>query len=529
MLTRRTLIFLLAAVASLTTNRHADAGRFCDWLFGRSQPPVVVGYAPYAAGYAPYAVGYAPAAGQPVIRQRVVMPTAQPVTTPLSTGGPANTAATSGAYQAQRPAYDNPSVYTGLPVIMAPGPTQTSYRLPTAAPVATQAAPVLTQPAPVVMQAAPTVSAYRPVVEAYRQTNNTVPLTRVLRGGAATTSNPFYGTGNVYPNNYQTLRYPAAYPTTAATVVAPQPRGGLSRFFGSWGTNYRSSYYRTPITYYRPVTSVDPVTGTTVTVQQPCTSTVQQLRRTPYNSLFAQGAPLVTPAPSSSCGSGCTSPAAPSTYLGPAVTTTPFSGAQTHGGVGQVGGIASPSDRNVMPIPSTDPSYLQQPAYPQTPGYTPNTQPLTGPPPTTGGSGDLQPVPQPQMESKRPSVGEPAKPEVEDSYWGSRNAEEKTASKSLQPSNSYSDLRPIEAPADYQSPFARRWQSPRAAVEPVADEELSAPPLLPRPADDKFDLRGTNSASVRVSVPVREATVTRSKTITPVTRVRDTGGWQAND
>ncbi len=51
--------------------------------------------------------------------------------------------------------------------------------------------------------------------------------------------------------------------------------------------SYDTRWTPTPVTYYRPVTSFDPRTGTTVTSLQPCTSTQYQ----------AQRVPLVAPAP----------------------------------------------------------------------------------------------------------------------------------------------------------------------------------------------------------------------------------------
>ncbi len=85
------------------------------------------------------------------------------------------------------------------------------------------------------------------------------------------------------------------------TYVAP-PQGGLARFFNSLlGTGYRTSYYTAPITYYRPATTVDPVTGTTVTVQQSCASTVEQVQRTPYTRFDGTQSYAQTAAPGTSC------------------------------------------------------------------------------------------------------------------------------------------------------------------------------------------------------------------------------------
>lgn len=61
---------------------------------------------------------------------------------------------------------------------------------------------------------------------------------------------------------------------------------------------YRTSYYPTPVTYYRPVVAQDPVTGQAVTVLQPCTDYEYQARR--QFSLFgSQNNPTCT-----NCGPG---------------------------------------------------------------------------------------------------------------------------------------------------------------------------------------------------------------------------------
>ena len=59
-----------------------------------------------------------------------------------------------------------------------------------------------------------------------------------------------------YPNTSYSPILPAGLPQTSYGLL---PTGG-----------YASQYYRAPTTYYRPVTSLDPNTGTTVTSLQPC-------------------------------------------------------------------------------------------------------------------------------------------------------------------------------------------------------------------------------------------------------------------
>ena len=281
---------------------------------------------------------------------------------------------------------------------------------------------------------------------AARNTGGEVPLARVLRGN--TTSNPFYGTGNLYPNDVAG-QYGAAYggrlgqlPITAPPGVAvasnsalfpnsPRPQvGGLARFFGSiLGTNYRSSYYRAPITYYRPVTAVDPATGQPTVVQQACSSYEQQLRRVPFNQFNLGNGSTVTPIGQPTLvspgfgGGGCQNgscglAAAPGTFAQP-FASQPFASqpfpnqgfanqpypvgplVPATGAVGQVGGTTSPSDRDVIRIPSLDPQGSgTRSQVPQGSGtrseFGDNRAPLTGPP------SDRDNVEQPRLESARP-------------------------------------------------------------------------------------------------------------------------------
>ncbi|QEG02004.1 hypothetical protein Mal15_60870 [Stieleria maiorica] len=360
----RTLAITAAAILpAFQFASFADAGCL-DWLFGRTPT--------YTANY-----GYA---GAPV------------TVTPL--GAPT---VTSGAYQAQRPGYgytsvqtfDNPSVYTGMPAGQ-----QYAQRLP------------IVNSAPVT-PSAPITSSYVPTTDAYRlplATANRVPISTTLRGTATAnpiTASPVY-TAN-YPGNVAPVTYNAV-PTNYAPLVpvSPQPPrrrfgSGLARFFNSLlgrDTNYVTSYYTAPITYYRPVSTVDPMTGTTVTVQQPCSSYVQQLQRVPYNSSF----PLQSgAAPVQTTPDVCSTPTLGNTYPQSSfpLAGTPGSFAPPASGIGQVGGQFLPGDPGVTTIPSTIPDS----------GFS-NTAPLTGGSPSGSGGdpSDQQSVPQPRLESGRPEL-----------------------------------------------------------------------------------------------------------------------------
>ncbi|QDT09308.1 hypothetical protein [Planctomycetes bacterium K23_9] len=544
MSTRHLSAVLLTLATSFVAASSADAG-FGDWLFGRTPTT-------YAAGYAPTAVvpmGAAPVGVSPVA-----------------------------GYQAQMQTYDNPSVYTGRPVVSGYGTpsgygaNRTAYQLPpsgTVAPVSnwtplnpagsgyaanygaqptlppaaaaptpwavtntTVGPPVGAQPFNTVPTMAAPALSYRPSLvqpslaqPAFGRPNvgGEVPIARALRG-ANTTSNPFYGTGNVYPNTFGAVPQPyaAGYGTSQITPAAslngpvidplfpnaPRPRvGGLARFFGSLlGTNYQSSYYRAPITYYRPMTAVDPITGTTVTTQQACSSYVQQLQRTPYNSFqpgggllpggFGNQGTTVTPiGPPMPCGSGgcgiAASPApqpyGPNPYAAnpgyaqnPNYAPAPNYGPQfdnsssfdNQGAVGQVGGIDSPNDRDVIPIPSTEPrgGYYQQ-----------NTQPLTGRPESSARGTDQDNVGQPRLESARPRNDEDT---YRDGLYRrdvTPYADEDFNKKEDVDQSSYYKSPIDDEPVDLNGPLGRsRYQAqPRYTPEPRQSREQSYTQLAP--------------------------------------------------
>lgn len=455
---------LFATIAMASSN--ASACWLTDWLYGRPAAPYAAGYAPVVSGYSPYTSNMLPLTTTSYTSSYAPL-TSTPYVAPVQT---------SGVFQAQRPAYpvNNPSVYTGMPVAPVGTNLQTAYSLPL-----------------------------------------TSPQLRGPLGGLSSTlgTNSTFGTGtnssylgaaNVYPNssyyrsNYSAAQVgianqsipvgtpPSALPATNVAPLfpnAPRPSigGGLSRFFGSlFGTNYRSSYYRAPITYYRPVTTVDPTIGTTVTVQQPCTSTVQQLQRTPYSSLQMSQPIVGSPNLSSpSCGAGCgVTPYAGNTAIGQSGFTYDPATSYPQGNVGQVGAVGASPGQFTTPIPSTAPQYGN--SYPnyQTPA---GAAPLTGTPLSPQSQSDLAPVEQPSLNSfprgetsfrSEPSSGfnspginnpafqptpandsipgssypgnlngeQPSNPEPEKSYWQLQDAADSTAM--IRSNGRYQNTRP---------------------------------------------------------------------------------------
>ncbi|OYP29860.1 hypothetical protein [Rhodopirellula sp. MGV] len=371
-LTTKIAATFIAASAIGCFDNEATAGCL-DWLFGRS--PVYTSNYPYAPVSSPMTIvpGSTPVNGIPMANSGAVAvqrPAFGATATP-GYGWPGYT---------QVQSYDNPSVYTGLPVS---DPSTTTYRLP----LTTSSSSV-----PVTTWSGNTLPANVTPYQASR-----VPIAQTLRG----TTNPILPS-TTYTSNYGSVA-PTSYSAPISTAVPTtvplsyEPRrwrlgSGLARFFNSLlgrNTDYVTSYYNAPITYYRPVTSFDPTTGSTVTVQQPCSSYVQQLQRVPYNTLMPTTvAPTQTIMPMQS-GDPCTIPYASSNSYGPSsfpqsMTPGTFS---TPSPIGQVGGEYTPGNSGVTTIPSV---------IPNNNGY-PNETPLTG-----GDPADIQDTGQPELQQQNP-------------------------------------------------------------------------------------------------------------------------------
>lgn len=452
--------FTLAIVTTATialASAPAEACCLTDWLFGRTASPYAVGYAPYSAGYTPYSVGYAPV-GAPQI---VSAPVAAPVWS-------------SGAYQAQRPAYiNNPSVYTGMPVT---GNVQTTYRVAAPAPITT------TTPLAFRGQAAP-ITSYRP------QLNSSIP------GQPLTITTP---TGTP----------PSAIPTTPVAPlfqpVAPRPVGPIRGFFSRlFGTGYRTSYYRAPVTYYRPVTTVDPVTGSTVTVQRPCTSTIQQVQRTPITTFQSMQPAYGAPA------AACPTPNYGYSQIAPSNLGT------ANYGIGQVGAVGT-MGQGATQIPST----MAPSSYGTGGGY--NMTPLQGAP-SAAGNGDYAPMDQPRLESQSPpsngnGVGNGnsngSSESAPSNYWQLQNAEDSTAMIRREPIAPRGRVEPIAAPEDYVSPFRSRSAPAATTPQPPAGT-FQAPPLPERTSIEPAELTAV-STRVQAQKPVTVRQTKRDSTWYPV-------------
>jgi hypothetical protein len=111
---------------------------------------------------------------------------------------------------------------------------------------------------------------------------------------ATTPTNPYAVPGYPYAANYPAMT--ANYPVQGQGLQGQPLTGGLPYSAGYAGlpqsavslaspTNYNTSYFPVPTTYYRPVVTTDPRTGQQVTTMMPCTSYQMQAARTPAWSI----------------------------------------------------------------------------------------------------------------------------------------------------------------------------------------------------------------------------------------------------
>ncbi|MCC9599839.1 hypothetical protein LOC67_04630 [Stieleria sp. JC731] len=462
------------AASALGCASEAKAGCL-DWLFGRSNayssPAYTANYpvAGYTANY-PYT---------PVTSPMGIVPGTTPVAgVPVSGYSSVNTFpnASAGVVAAQRPAitvqgdpaypngyaypgytnvqtFNNPSVYTGLPV---------------------------TTPANVT----PYQSSRIPL-------SSGVPLATALRGSA----NPVFPSAT-YTSNYATPGYnnavaPTSYAAPVGTTALPlayeQPRwrlgSGLARFFNSLlgrNTDYVTTYNQVPITYYRPVTTLDPVTGTSVTTQQGCSSYVQQLQRVPYNTLMPTTiTPSQTIAPAAI--DPCTIPygAAPTTNTYGQTQVLPQTSIpgtfSTPSAIGQVGGEFSQGSSGVTTIPSTVPGATMPGS-----GY-PNQAPLTGADPA-----DQRDTGMPELQyQQRPSFGSSTEQGTGTANGSTNNTQTQTPDNSSQ---SYgTDLNPYD---DYYR-FKEQSDGSQPQSQPESSGDAAEPGIqLDPPVTGR--MRGSN-------------------------------------
>lgn len=166
-----------------------------------------------------------------------------------------------------------------------------------------------------------------------------------------------------------------SHPMQTTPLPPPGYEGGL---FGKvWGNGYDTNVNNVPTTVYRPVQQIDPQTGQMVIVQQPCTTTTQQVQRTPYSTL--QPAPVPAPqgyAGEPSCGRETPNYYAPGAVAPPATYAPPTSTAPPTGYAPPATNVLPPTGYASPPASYAPPTTVLPPAgyvAPPTTTYAPPT------------------------------------------------------------------------------------------------------------------------------------------------------------
>ncbi|MFO0819694.1 MAG: hypothetical protein U1A77_17230 [Pirellulales bacterium] len=241
-------------------------------------------------------------------------------------------------------------------------------------------------------------------------------------------------TTNYPPTVSRAVYYPAttptatvAYPVASAGVVAPAAPAAQVAYYAPAGsvavacptcprpvaagpttvnyapyTTYRNAWARVPVTLYRPVTAIDPVTGRPVTVVQPCVVNTWQVQRVPvggqpflsrYQPLPVSGAapaavvvspgavPSATVCPQGICTPGATTTVWPSNVApGTTMPTTVMPSAPPPGYPQGSTTLPGTSLGPTAPPPTSQPpSFLGQPARVPPGGAPADQRPVLGP------------------------------------------------------------------------------------------------------------------------------------------------------
>jgi hypothetical protein len=423
----------LIVVCTAGSARPVGAGPLCDWLFGRPAPPPPAYASGYAAAYpvapATYSANYGAVPAAPV-GSAVTVPTTQPAAGYTANNAPVVPASPSnGAAALQMPSYS--SNYGAAPAA-APGDRGYAAFTP------------------------PVRGSYPPSgipVTSYYGTGNYYPD---ASGGAA----PASTAGAVAP----VTAYQPAIPAPSAAVPAAAPAGstvqlypgvpaarpgllgGISRFFGSlFGTRYSSSYYRAPVTYYRPVTTSG-AAGQPVTTQRACTSYEYQMQRAPITSF----------APATSAPATGAVPTYPEATCGREGTAfNPYGGSGSHPGQ-----TYAPATGGVVPATGSQPGTYYGPAVTDPASPTGDIQDAPLPP----SGGDAAPL---QAPSLLPETSYRVRPQSSFAPSTSRNSSGSGyATMSRDAGGQLSPTSSARSRSMAEQPEAASQASPRAGARP---------------------------------------------------------------
>lgn len=243
-----------------------------------------------------------------------------------------------------------------------------------------------------------------------------VPATTVTVARPTIVYTPPITTGVTSPPVVSTTPAPAASvsattPPTTAVPATTIPAAGTGAATGAQGytvqyrvqTRYRTRWVQVPVTVYRPVTTVDPVTGARTTMTQPCQSYTWQVRRVPVTQ-WRPVRVIYGPPPAGSI---------PTITLPTTTATTAYpvtAGSTTATGWPTAGPVpaAAPSTTTATPWTSVPPPSV--PSLPSTTGaVAPATAPSTVPPSRGSSSADQSPrmTPEEAQRLSKPAASVP--------------------------------------------------------------------------------------------------------------------------
>jgi len=509
----------MAAALAAGSERAAQAGPIIDWFKSWCQP--LPSSCSSGNCNTPKPNPYYPAANTPpTLPGPVIQPGAV-----IQPGTVIQPGAAQPGFLQPNPSF--PSTVTPGPAIgprmtnFPPLVSQTTYYAP-----ATAAASTVTSAAPVAQATyyAPATQAtyYAPAAQSTYYASSAVANSAACPTCPAPTAVPG-ATPGVMPGVM-----PGAVSSARPTIVNYAPY-----------LSYRDQWVRVAVTYYRPVSVVDPTTGAVTTAMQPCTATAWQVQRVPvagrsflsrYQPLPSSGGtalgapavvmPSVAPGQPNTCVNGLCQPS--QSYSGWTLPSTPSIVAAPVAPPPQTIVMPAPSNANVpganmpaanvpaantrptllpgegansvnypplSPVPSGSlvpvPSFSSNGASSAVPPYippAPSAEPPAAAPTDTFRSGAADPNATQGLLQKVPVTEDAGNGDSNGNPSGSNPSGSSPSGSNPPRSDAYESGPPLSSPNTTFVPSARSGSSLRSAVSPPASSSPLASPPASRPS-----------------------------------------------
>jgi hypothetical protein len=333
----------------------------------------------------------------------------------------------------------------------------------------------------------PGVTAYRPVIAQ----SQAAPIVT----GRVVYSNP--QAVQVYSGGGAAMGDPCAAPVYQQPVVQYMP-----------STQYRTRLLKVPVTYYRPVSTVDPATGVPVTYMAPCTSNTWQVRRVPH------------------------------TTFSPVMSSVAVVGASAWPTMQPVDCGPCPTSMPATTIPASEPYYSPPSNYvPGSPmpmgtssGSTFGSEPADYPPDLN--SNVLRVTPQAMSQSATPRALEPlgssadgptAKGDSADSAHAAASDAAADANTTRPDPSAFDRLR-IRLVPDPEAPPIPTRRDTNAPPIPAARHKTAYQPTRLATGYAPVSWPAPNAASISVDAPARRVSAPANDAVAPAS-TRDTHRW----